>query len=76
MMSLTLEQLAQLVEDVARERRLDVRVVGVTRTEGSGTYAEVVVARPRDSPLSIGLRRDDSIPELRRRIASDLSGRE
>jgi hypothetical protein len=74
---LNLEELAKLVEEVARERRLDVRVVGVTPTEGDGTYAEVVVAGQDDRvPLSIGLRRDAPVGELRDQIASNLSTRE
>ena len=74
---LNLTELAKLVEDVARERRLEVRVVGVTPTEGDGTYAEVVVAGQNDCvPLSIGLRRDAPVRELRDQIASNLSRRE
>jgi hypothetical protein len=73
---LSLDALAELVEEVARERRIDVRVLGATPTEGEGAYAEVVVARLDDqSPLSIGIRRDETLAELRRQIAARLSER-
>jgi len=41
--SLNLDELGKLVEEVAREQNLEIRVVGVTPTEGSGSYAEVMV---------------------------------
>lgn len=72
--TLSLDELGKLVEDVARERRVDARVVGVTPTGGDGTYAEVLIARGDDlSPLSIGVRRDDAVSDLRREIAARLS---
>jgi hypothetical protein len=72
--SLSLDDLAKLVEEVARQGRIEARVVGATPTEGDGAYAEVVVARDDDSlPLSIGLRRDEPLAELRRQISAHLA---
>ena len=71
--SLHLEELASLVEGVARERDIVIHVVGVVPSEGGGTYAEVVIAREGEQPpLSIGLHRDRAVDELRQHIASVL----
>jgi len=71
---LSLDELGRLVEEVAREQRVDAHVVGVIPTEGYGSYAEVLMTRGDEQPaLSIGVRRDDGVAHLRREIAARLT---
>jgi hypothetical protein len=75
-MTLKLEELGQLVRTVARERRLDAEVLGVTPTEGDGHYAEVLIDLSNTSSaaerVSLGFQRDAAVQDLRRQIASGL----
>ena len=61
-MTLNLQELGQLVRTVARERRLDAEVLGVTPTEGDGHYAEVLIDLSSPSTaaqrVSLGFQRD------------------
>jgi len=75
-MTLNLEELGRLVRTVARERRLDAEVLGVTPTEGDGHYAEVLIdlLNPNSAAqrVSLGLQRDAAVQDLRTQIASGL----
>ena len=75
-MTLKLEELGQLVRTVARERRLDAEVLGVTPTEGDGHYAEVLIDLSNTSAaaqrVSLGFQRDAAVQDLRRQIAIGL----
>jgi hypothetical protein len=75
-MTLNLEELGQLVRTVARERRLDAEVLGVTHTGGDGCYAEVLIdlVNPSTSAqrVSLGFQRDAAVQDLRAQIASGL----
>jgi hypothetical protein len=75
-MTLNLEELGQLVRTIARERRLDAEVIGVTPTGGDGCYAEVLIDIGNPSTdaqrVSLGFQRDAAVQELRTQIASGL----
>ena len=75
-MTLNLEELGQLVRTVARERRLDAEVLGVTPTGGDGCYAEVLIDIVNPSTdaqrVSLGFQRDAAVQDLRTQIASGL----
>ena len=75
-MTLNLQELGQLVRTVARERRLDAEVLGVTPTEGDGHYAEVLIdvlsLSTAAQRVSLGFQRDAAVQDLRTQIASGL----
>ena len=75
-MTLNLQELGQLVRTVARERRLDAEVLGVTPTEGDGHYAEVFIdiLNPctASQRVSLGFQRDAAVQDLRTQIAASL----
>lgn len=75
-MPLDLNELKELVNEVARERKLDADVIGVTTTEGDGCYAEAIVdirgAEGGDRRVSVGLQRDAPTSELRAKIGGSF----
>jgi hypothetical protein len=76
-MPLKLDELGELVRSVVRERQLDANVIAVTRSQGEGAYAEVIVdlLRPTvgEQRISLGLDRDASVDELRQQVATTLA---
>jgi hypothetical protein len=76
---LSLEELGRLVSDVSSEHKLGVEVVGVTRSEGEGQYAEVLVTlrdrHARRRRVSLGLERSAAVVDLRERILEKLRAR-
>jgi len=76
---LSLDELGRLVSDVSREHKLGVEVVGVTRSEGEGQYAEVIVTlrdrHARRRRVSLGLQRGAAVVDLKKRILEKLRAR-
>jgi len=74
-MTMTLEQLADLVTTVIRDRNIPAEVVGVTPSEGDGCYTEVIL-KVRDGSsarrVALGLQRDAATDDLRTRISEGL----
>ena len=75
-MSMNLEQLAELVTTVVRDRKIAAEVVGVMPGEGDGCYTEVILdVRDGSSTrrLALGVHRDAAADELRTRISEGLA---
>jgi len=74
-MSISLQELSDLVKSALGARGMDGDVAGVSPSEGDGCYAEVLLSLSKGSQsrrLSIGLPREAPISELRDRIAQQL----
>ena len=71
----SLQHVKQIAEDVVARVSAQFVVVGVTSGEANGSYTEVMVGGGDDrgrSPIVIGVARNDSEADLRRRIALGL----
>lgn len=72
-MTFSLDDMAELVRTIARQRRVKAEVVGVTPAEGDGRYVEVIVdLEDSDQRVAVGLDRDSTRTELRERIEGRL----
>jgi len=68
----SLESVKQIAADVVARFGQRLVVVGVTAGEANGSYTEVMFGDQCQGPIIIGVARNESDADLRRRIADGL----